>query len=291
MTAPSVLLTGATGLIGRQLVRALGSSKVFALTRRTPDGGPNATNVTWIEHDLAAPALPRDLPPRVDAVVHLAQSEAFRDFPEKAADIFDVNVASTFRLLEWARTHGARRFVHASTGGVYGDGERPFVETDPPSESLGFYASSKRAAELLALAYAGSFVVVVVRPFFVYGAGQRTSMLIPRLVRSVAEGRPIVLHGAPDGPRFNPVHVSDAVAALRRCLDLDATQTINIAGPEVLTLREIGIAIGRALGREPLFEVAASGPPHHLVGSTKKMTALLAAPSIRLVEGVRELRG
>ena len=72
-------------------------------------------------------------------------------------------------------------------------------------------------------------------------------MLIPRLVRRVSENAPITLE-EPDGMQLNPVAVGDVVETIVRCLTLDRSATLNVAGPEVLTLREIGRRIGSAAG-------------------------------------------
>jgi nucleoside-diphosphate-sugar epimerase len=230
------------------------------------------------------------LPRRVDTVVHPAQSSHFRDFPERARDIFEVNVGSTARLLEWARRSGAIRFVHASSGGLYGHGDQRFREDDAVIDSgpLGYYLASKHSAELLVEAYGSLLVVVILRFFFVYGPGQRPSMLIPRLVRATADGKPISLQGC-DGIRLNPVHVDDAVAAVCHALQLTDSQKVNVAGPEVLSLRQIAGTIGRHLGVAPSFAVDLLARPRHLVGDTTKMAAVLGAPRVRFAEGVAEL--
>jgi nucleoside-diphosphate-sugar epimerase len=282
----TVCVTGATGLIGRHLASALASSgdDVVAIARR-PDLTQAA--VTWIVGDLTDAALPAALPQRVDAVVHLAQSAHFRDFPERADDIFAVNVASTARLLDWARRAGAQHFVHASSGGIYGHGGRGFAEDDAVAETgpLGYYLSSKHAAELLCEPYEECFSVGILRFFFVYGPGQRAGMLIPRLARSVAAGQAISLQGN-DGLRCNPINVDDAVRAIMGALQLTRGARVNVAGPDVLTLREIGDALGRELGREPVFSIDAEAAPRDLVGRIERMTQLFGAPRVHFADGI-----
>lgn len=284
----SVLVTGATGLVGSKLVRALAEQHtVHAMGRHRPDDLPS--NVSWWSQDLRQ-GLER-LPATADAVVHLAQSEHFRDFPSRAHDVFAVNVASTVALLDWARLHGVTKFVLASTGGVYAPGERYLREDDVVDASTvaGFYPATKLAAEVLARQYSSLFDVVVLRPFFVYGAGQSADMLVPRLVHAVATGEAVRLVG-PDGIRIRPLHVTDAVRAIQAAIQLEDSEVINIAGPEVLTLREMCTAIGRHLGTAPRFETtdtpAQSGD---LVADIRKMTGMLGAPRIRFDDGVRDL--
>jgi UDP-glucose 4-epimerase len=282
-----VLLTGAAGFIGGRLLRHLATAhEVFGLDRTPPPDNLPAQG-HWLDVDLVKPLDGAGLPAKLDAVVHLAQSRAYRDFPEGAADVFGVNVHGTFRLLEYARAAGAQRFIFTSSGGVYGTSYEKFVESDPVSP-LNFYLSSKYAAELLLANYQRFFRTVVVRPFFVYGVGQNEGMLVPRLVRSVASGAPIVLQG-PDGIRINPLHVSDAVAALSKALEIDGNHLVNIAGPEVLTMRQIGEIIGGHLGRRPVFEQRAADQPSHLVGDIGKMSELLVPPGVKFADGVKEL--
>lgn len=273
----SVLVTGAAGFIGRYLIDELRHrEEVWALTRRTP---PAATGVNWIEADLASPGFLFRLPDRVDTVIHLAQSTHYREFPDQALDIFDVNLAATVRLLDWSRRVGVRRFVLASSGGAdrEHDGNRPT-----------YYLATKRSAELLAASYATAFSVTILRLFFCYGAGQRSSMLIPRLIQMVENGLPIKLAG-PDGIRINPVHVSDATTAVVEAAALDGHTVCDIAGPEVLSLRAIAEVIGRKVGRAPKFDVDENAPPDELIGDIATMRERLAAPTRTFESGVDDL--
>ena len=97
---------------------------------------------------------------------------------------------------------------------------------------------------MLAAGYQNVFELLVLRFFFAYGPGQDAGMLVPRLVESIAAGRPISLV-APHGTRLNPVHVDDAARAVIRAVETRATGTIDIAGPGIVTIREMADAIRR----------------------------------------------
>ncbi|MNX29127.1 dTDP-glucose 4,6-dehydratase [compost metagenome] len=283
----NLLVTGATGLIGSHLLeRVADRHSVWAIAREIPtDPG----SVTWIPHDLSEPRLPDALPDGIDTVIHLAQSPHFRDFPASAPHVYEVNLGSTSRLLDWAYRTGVKRFIYASSGGVYGFGAQPFHEHDSlPVASLGHYTSTKRASELLVESYASCFPVAVLRFFFVYGRGQKPDMLIPRLVRNVREGNPISLQG-PDGLQINPLHVSDAAQAIEACLGLEGSETLNVGGPEVLSLRRIAEIIGTKVGRPPLFQVDEAASPRDLIGAIDRMRERLGAPRVNFAEGVADL--
>jgi UDP-glucose 4-epimerase len=284
----NILITGGHGLLGRHAIEALRQHhRVHALVRAAaPEAAQGVTyQCVDLSQDWSAASLPR----AIDVVIHLAQSSRFREFPEQALDVFRVNVDSTARLLDYARQAGARKFIYASSGGIYGAGPDAFHENSPIVDHgrLGYYLGSKVCGEVLAQSYASAMDVSILRFFFMYGAGQRRSMLIPRLVDNVRQGRPVTLQGA-DGIRINPVHVGDALAMVESCLTAAGSRTINVAGPDKLSLREIAAIIGLQLGVEPKFELS-GGVPADLIGDNELMAAALGRPLTRFVAGVKDV--
>jgi UDP-glucose 4-epimerase len=283
-----ILITGAGGLLGAQAVRQfVGKHDVHALVHSVP--AKPVSDVSYYAIDLAKSYELDQLPKEIDAVIHLAQSARFREFPDQAADVFNVNVGSTARLLEYARRSGAKAFILASSGGVYGTGDEAFKENAaiPQNGQLGYYLGSKLCAEVLAQNYASLLNVSVLRFFFMYGKEQKRSMLLPRLVDFIRAGSPITLQGN-DGIRINPIHVSDAVHALEGCLRLNGSHTFNVAGSEILSMREIARMIGKAVGREPEFKVEPV-EPRHLIANIEAMQASLAVPQVQFQQGIGEL--
>jgi UDP-glucose 4-epimerase len=285
-----VLIVGAAGFIGRHLARSM--ERQHAVTGLGRGGRPATfpVNASWIEHDLNEPVLPRTMPKEIDIVVHLAQSRKFRDFPKEASDVIAVNVRSTFELALWAQKAGAKKFIFTSTGGLCGTSDRPLTETDPyvGGGRLGLYFATKYSSELLLEALRPILSQVVLRPFFVYGLGQDPTMLISRLIQVVKKGEPIQLQGR-SGIRINPIHVLDCVQAIEHAATVTGSHLLNIAGPDVVSLREVGEIIGRCVGRPPVFIVDASMPAGHVVGDINLMTNVLGAPSIRFAEGMSAL--
>lgn len=283
------VVTGGSGLIGSHLLPVLAARyEVHATTRRLrPDVG---AGVKWHVVDLNEPGDLQSLPNGVDCVVYLAQSEHFREFPEKASSVFGVNVASVARFLEYARRAGARSFVLASSGGVYAPGDALLTEDLEISTrtDLGFYLGTKLCSEILAEQYAKLFTVSVLRFFFVYGPGQKPYMLIPRLVRSVLTDSPITLAGT-DGIRINPTFVTDAVHATLSAVELTESHRINIGGPEAVSLRELCERIGAVVGKTPHFVQNSADAPGNLIADVSKMRELLYTPRIGIEEGIARL--
>lgn len=284
------VVTGATGLVGSHLLPVLAQRyEVHATTRRNIAGAAHP-GVHWHAMQLEEVPDVSSLPERADCVVYLAQSEHFRDFPARANEVFAVNVAAVLHFLDYARRAGATNFVLASSGGVYEPSEAPLTENlaITTRRDLGFYLGTKLSAELLAEQFAAFFSVAVLRYFFVYGPGQADHMLVPRLVRAVQSGIPIKLSGR-DGIRLNPTYVSDAVEATLSAVDLTASHRINVAGPEVVTMRQLGMLIGEQVNRDPVFDEDPSAAPRDLVGDTTKLRALLAEPRVGVRDGIARL--
>jgi nucleoside-diphosphate-sugar epimerase len=282
-----ILVTGASGFIGRNLVRRLvAEHDVHAVVRDGPQPGA-PVGVEWIVHDLREPLDGARVPDRVDAVVHLAQSRRYKEFPDEAEDIFNVNVRSTLELLDYARKAGAGSFLLASTGGVYGSSFEALVESDPVSP-IDFYRTSKYAAELLAANYEPFLHPVVFRFFFVYGPNQR-NMLVPRLLESVTRGETITIDG-PDGIRLNPIYIEDAIATVERALGLGRPAVINVAGAEVVTLRELIGLMGDVAGVEPRIELSGKPADGDIVGDTSRLGDLLGlTPTTSLRNGLQTM--
>ena len=276
------LLFGASGLMGSHLIPLLeGKYQIISVKRH------HVKNDGTCSIDLEKEWSSIDLPESIDSVVYLAQSEKFRSFPESAKSIFRVNTLSLLKALNYARCAGARTFVYASSGGVYDNTMNVCEEEAPlkPHGELGFYLGTKMCGEIIAENYASFMNIIILRPFFVYGPGQRKDMLIPRLVNRVKNKQPIQLVGE-DGLEINPTYVEDAVRAIYNALNLNMSCKVNIGGPEVLSMRNIGEIIGHTIGKKVLFE-ASDGAPSRIVGSIEKMSQFLWKPQITFAEGIK----
>lgn len=285
----TVFVIGGAGFVGRHLVRHLASHglRVVATCRPGSEPTPSA-GVEWLACDLTRGDMTARWPKQYDSSIYLAQSSRWREFPAGADDIFHVNLTALHHAAEHARTAGAERFIHFSTGTVYSQTREPAREDEPirPDAPRSFYASTKLAAELLLQPYSQFFGITQLRLFMPYGVGQNDRMLLPSIVAKVRGGVAVDLHG-PDGLRCNPVAIGDAVEVVHRCLGLNGSQTLNVAGPEVLSLRQVAETIGTAIGTPPRFEVRSEPPPVIVGDTTRLRDALGWRPETRFVDGVR----
>jgi UDP-glucose 4-epimerase len=282
-----ILLTGATGFIGRHLTSYLQTyHDIFALVRSRPPLHPHS-KICWIEQDLAKPLDNSRLPGNIDVLIHLAQSRLYREFPDQAGDIFDINIRSTFQLLEYARQVGVKYFIFASSGGVYGYNDKNFIETDPINPS-NFYLSSKYSAELLITNYQQFYRTTIFRFFFVYGPGQQ-GMLIPTLLNKVQHGEKIVIEGRP-GLRINPIYVADAIRVFESALNRPTSGIFNVCGDQVISITDLIRLIERVLGQRALIHYEETAPKGNLVGDNTLMKQILEVfPQTNLLEGISRM--
>jgi nucleoside-diphosphate-sugar epimerase len=264
----NILITGCNGLIGNALVETLNQNSdltIFGIGRCTK------VDLNIIKIDLSKEWKDELLPKKIDVVIHLAQSEKFRDFPESANEVFQVNTLSTLKLLEYARKAGTKKFIYASSGGVYGNSDIGFNEESPLqlNKDLGFYLTTKFCSELIVGNYASFFDINILRFFFVFGKKQKKNMLIPRLIEAVKNEDSIKLQGE-EGIKINPVYVDDAAKAIIEIINKEGSYNVNIGGAEILSIKCIGEIIGKQLNKTPLFEYQ-DVETKNLIGDISKM--------------------
>lgn len=272
----NIIVTGATGFLGKALMQKLQKSfKVYAISRTKQ---VDDQNTKWIKLDFSKEWKPVLLPKQVDIVIHLSQSEKFRDFPNSALEIFQVNSVSTLKLLEYSVQAKVKKFIYISSGGVGGLGK--------DVRDINFYITSKLVSELLVENFKPFFQTIILRPFFIYGPGLRKTLLISRLISSIKENKTIFLEGK-NGIRINPIYIEDAVDAIIQSLKLKISQTLDLCGQETLTIRKISKIIGDELEKEPKFKVIQSKGVD-LVGDYSQ-TKRLSKAKFKFTHGIEEL--
>jgi len=286
-----IIITGGTGLLGSHLIDDLLQQDEYDLyiISREAANIHRDPKIIIVQMDLSRDPDIKKLPETIFAVIHLAQSEKFRDFPGSAEEVFHVNTLSTMRLIDYAIKANASHFIYASTGGIYG-ADGIYNEQEPINfrPNMGFYAGTKLCSEIILESYSKLLNLIVLRFFFIYGKGQNKNMLLPRLVGFVKQGNKINLEGT-EGLKINPIHATDAAKAIIASLKLSGSFTINVAGGEVLSLKGIGEIIGNELGIKPEFNIEDIKQSKSLIADTTEMLRLLITPSIKMKEGIKTL--
>jgi UDP-glucuronate 4-epimerase len=264
----TVLVTGGLGFIGSRVCLALLDAGfhvrcVDDLSATYADGtGPGAVEALAARGAEVVIAGARPAHVRgVDAVIHLAAVPGVRS-RRPAAALRRMNVALTERLARAAARRGAR-FVFVSSSSVYGNARRLPTPEHSPAGPLNPYADSKVAAEAAVLAIGGG--AVIVRPFSVYGPGQRPEMAFARWIAALDANEPVPWHAAP-GTARDFTYVDDAASGLLAALRHGrAGEAYNVSGWRPVDLREaLGLlganpAAVRTLPPSPVDALVTSG--------------------------------
>lgn len=252
MTAPSVLVTGASGFVGKALCGALlaAGCRVHGTTRAAGDLLPGVERVIWggESSDLA------NVPP-VEIVVHLAaRVHVMRDDADDPMAAFrSANVEMSRKLASWAADRGVKRFVFMSSIKVNGEATqagRPFSADDTPQPEDA-YAISKLEAEraLRAICQASGMELVVIRPPLVYGPGVQGNFC--SMMRWVKRGIPLPLGAISN--RRSLVALDNLVSFTMASLGhpAAANQVFLVSDGEPVSTADMLRKIARAYGQEP----------------------------------------
>lgn len=170
------LVTGASGFLGRSVVRRLRSDGVEVRALVRAGRGLDDADVDIYQGDICDDAAVEGAVRGMDLVVHCA---ARVETTGKWEEFAEVNVRGTRRVIRAAQSAGVRRIVHISSLGVYAvpyDGVTITEDSayESEGESRGHYSRSKLAADRVALdAARRGAPVVVLRPGLLYGPGKR----------------------------------------------------------------------------------------------------------------------
>lgn len=309
MKTQTVVVTGGSGYIGVEVVTQLLRLKknIIIIDRVSPPASLRKNNrVSFIQHDLRRAISKKKIHVSVNYVVHLAAKVGGIALAnEHPGGILASNLLIDLHAISLAKELQVNRFLYASSSLVYERSQKiPYRESDtdiaPPDLSYGL---AKLVGEKTCLAFHKEFNVnyVICRLFNVYGLnslGQSDphGHVIPDIINKILSGEyPLSLLG--DGRQARQfTHVRDAangiIAAL---LSRNASQEIfNIAGREVIIIREIADIIWKISGRnEQLSFTFRKQYTYDLKRSSadtrKSARVLYWQPEISFKEGMREL--
>jgi nucleoside-diphosphate-sugar epimerase len=278
--AATVVVTGASGWLGQNLVRALAADRerVRILVPTDDQAAPLALLSAAIEvvvGDVRDPATADRLFDGVGSEAAVFHAAAVIHPTRSTREFFDVNVGGTQNVVDRARRSGASRFVHVSSNSPFGVNPTPddvFTEDSPYNPYLGYGRSKYEAEQIVQKANdRGDVATVIVRAPWFYGPYQPSRQ--SQFFRTIRRGRfPLVGDGT---QRRSMAYTDNLVQGLLRAEVADKApgNAYWIADARPYELREILTTVRRALDAEGL---PTSGP------ATLRMPRLAA----RLAEGL-----
>lgn len=293
MKNSSILVTGASGLIGSYLVDMLltynrlenANIKIYALGRseerlRERFDGAGADTLVYIAQDVCEKI---ELDAEVDYIIHAAGNAHPAAFSADPVGTILSNVQGTENLLRFGSAHGAKRLLFVSSGEVYGqcDEKTESFREDysgyvDPLVARSCYPTGKRAAETLCVTYTEQYGLdtVIARPCHCYGPNVTATdnRATVQFIDKALKGENIVVNSTGRQLR-SYCYIADCAAALLTVLLLGKSgEAYNVANPDAMvTVGEFAAIVASQSGRALIY----SHP--------EKVTAAAKKPLIRQV--------
>jgi uncharacterized protein YbjT (DUF2867 family) len=254
-----VFLTGATGFVGKHMLRRLldEGHSVRALVRDPAQAANSAQgSVEFLAGDVVSGAGLDAAIAGCDAAIHLVGI-----IVEKGANTFEaVHHIGTRNVVEAAKRAGVRRFIHMSAVGVRPDG-------------VAEYQTSKWKGE--EEVRQSGIPYCILRPSLIFGPGDGFVTQMTEIMRKSPFFRTVPGDGS---PRFRPIFIEDVTFCFARALVTEAAtnQTIELGGADELSLNEVLAEIARCAGvRKPAAHIPM---PLTLLGAAVLQTILPDPP-------------
>lgn len=275
-----VAVSGSDGFVGRYVCSQLESKGHIVIKIDITNG------IDLCDHSIIDKIVP------IDCFIHLANlvyvPASYQD-PEK---FYRINYLTTLNALEVCRKYGAR-MIYASSY-IYGSPQYLPVDEQHPVNPFNPYAQTKVICEKMCEGYHRDFNVRVsiLRPFNIYGVGQKGKLLIPEIIGQLKEGKKQVQLKAA-APRRDYVNVVDVAGAFVACVtDTHGYQIYNVCSGNSVSVREITEIINKHLNEKVVFSFAESDRPNEVDetrGSCQQLESIGWKNTISFEAGIIEI--
>ena len=308
----NILVTGATGLIGACLVKALMLNErkdysVYGMGRNAKRAAglfqdfASDASFHFIQHDVTSP-LVSDID--FHFIIHAASNASPNFFSRHPVEVIKSNMNGVDNLLSYGLRHGMKRFLFVSSGEVYGESDGRIFTEDYSGyvdcmSPRSCYPSSKRAAETLCVSYMSEYGagVVIARPCHTYGPdfSENDNRVYAQFIRNALRGEDIVMKSTGSQFRSWSYVVDCASAILYILLKGKNGEAYNIADEASnISIRELAEITASMVGRKVVMEVPDEterkgyNPVSKSVYSVEKLKTLGWQPATSIKDGIRK---
>ena len=281
-----VLITGATGFIGRHCLRPLieRGFEVHALSRTPPKDSPN---VSWHRLDLGRHS---DMAPLLQSIrpqylLHLAWTVEHGEFWESPANLDCL--ANSLQLLRSFSACGGERAIFAGTCAEYEWNEEECVEGVSRLRPASLYGACKNALREVVEIFANNTGLSWAwgRAFLVYGPGENQKRFVASMITSMLRGSKVQCHTA-DHVR-DLLHVADLASLFVALLDSELQGAVNLASGQPVSLGSVATAIASKIGDPSLLDLQyVDSVPFSLTASVERLRPLDWKPRFTMDSGL-----
>jgi nucleoside-diphosphate-sugar epimerase len=276
-----ILITGSNGFIGKHLIAMLSKSG----------------------HDIIMVDLQNDIDitkwedveniTKCEIVYHLAAKSYVPDSFQNPESFYYTNIIGTLNILKYCRINNSKLVFLSSY--VYGTPEYLPVNEDHPIKSLNPYSQSKIICENICEAYNRDFnvPVAIIRPFNIYGFGQRPEFLIPKLITQFkSENKEVVIDNTITKRDF--IHIHDVCSALVGFLKCEySLDVFNLSSGQSISIKDIIQILHQLTGERKFIQdlnTVREGEVFETIGDNSKLMRKLSwRPVITFHEGITDL--
>jgi dTDP-glucose 4,6-dehydratase len=281
-----ILITGGAGFIGSNFIQYIldkypdykivnldvltyagNLDNLLKVEKKYGNGALDAERRYWfIKGDIRDKELVNEIIRRVDGVINFAAESHVDRSILNPQEFLSTNIIGTHTLLEAARKHEIKRFLHISTDEVYGSIERGYFKENDPLTPNSPYSSSKASADLLVMTYFKTYGLpaLITRTTNNFGPYQHPEKFIPLFITNFLDNKKVPLYGYGLNRR-DWIYVEDNCEAIDLVFHHGQEGEVYNIGTNSNELANIEIAsrLAHLLGRSPhLIEFTKDRPGH-----------------------------
>jgi len=292
-----VLITGASGFIGRHLVERLlkdGHSVIAFVNQNAKVLAGLHGDMKIVSCDITRPFEPVDEKDNLEAVVHLAGIVGEAACSKDARKAYELNVVGTVNLLCGLQSAAVmpKKFIYLSSASVYDQTNKSPISEEGKISDFGIYNSTKLAAEQLVSGFCSKYEIScsIGRAAATYGPYQLDYSILSAIIMKLLEHDRLTLPNPYNSKDY--INVADVVEAIVTLLNTDQPGLFNISSGQGAQFDLIAETIARVLDKNIVVKALDEAESRNTITSTvidnTRLKRLGWEPRVDLEDGLRE---
>ena len=295
MSLKKILVTGASGFIGKHLVERLlkNNLSVIALVKSNTDLFENyCGDLTIVKINITQPFELSDIGSNVDKVIHLAGIVGEGACSKDVRCSYELNVTGVTNLIKCFHGRTLDKLIYLSSVSVYDKSNKSPIFEDGNTSNIGIYNSTKLAAELIVSGYCSKYDIpyCIGRATSVYGPYQLKYSVLSYIILELLKHNQITLFNPYDVKDY--IYVTDLADGIITLMNSKESGLFNISSGQGIQLSDLVEIIAEILGKDVVLrakdEAKARKSQTRQVIANSKLENLGWKPSIDLYKGMKK---